>query len=693
MIDPYAPCLCGSGKRVKWCCQKAIAPLSKILELLEAKEPQKALDMLEKSKPEFGEPGYHACLRAHILMGMGNLGEAEDLLDKTVKEYPKYGFSHDLLADLFMSTMQTAAAVSRARTALSLYPPEAVEHRVNCLIKIGDCQIVMGKPVAAWAAWQQAAKLSPEHAGVQERLDHFKSDPVLPNFVKHGTLLRSPDELNVFNADRRSRWDECLSKDMEWQLEDLAETFEYLAKDDPSDTAAWFNLGLVAAWLGENVKAVEAFDHFVAQENDFESAANAWDLCELLRSGDGCDAIANDFDHTVIFRLVRPEEFSAMFGKCRRMVVVPREGEKPDIYWLNQPMTELGPDSKLIVKPTRRIARVAGGNGHLAFYCATAEDADDVIAAVNAEFGSTIEFTERNAYPARLGSIDNEPGTYLPSDLKDAATVEKFLNERTRIYFEEVWINRPLKSLSGLSPINANQRPLDRKKLEGVIRFRERLFLIRPGDYDFGRLRNKLGLESKRRADDDPKIRDISALSVQELVKLVPSELTDDELLLAYRAANSLDAPRTALQFGEEIVGRDSLAGKIDGSAVYRRIVNDKLEHNYKSGLAELIEKAIAYDKRHYGGDNLAELRVLQARARLLEGNTEAACDLFKELADKDPSNLGLLAGVVEKLLSAGIYKKAHEFAQLGYDRALASRQKDFQEQFRDYLSASARRL
>src|SRR4029079_3258644 len=62
--------------------------------------------------------------------------------------------------------------------------------------------------------------------------------------------------------------------------------------------------------------------------------------------------------------------------------------------------------------------------------------------------------------------------------------------------FEETWVNQPLKSLLGKTPIDAAADPVLRKRLRGVVRFVEDCAAAGPIRlYDFNRLRAKLGFD------------------------------------------------------------------------------------------------------------------------------------------------------------------------------------------------------
>ena len=96
--------------------------------------------------------------------------------------------------------------------------------------------------------------------------------------------------------------------------------------------------------------------------------------------------------------------------------------------------------------------------------------------------------------------------------LKRAEDSAQRVLEHVQKHYEETWIHRPRRSLSGNTPVDAAAHPTLRKHLRGVIQFVQDC--ARGGmiaDYDFDRLRRKLGLleSADRRSRRRPHRRDV----------------------------------------------------------------------------------------------------------------------------------------------------------------------------------------
>src|SRR5262249_34772185 len=76
-----------------------------------------------------------------------------------------------------------------------------------------------------------------------------------------------------------------------------------LTKANPDDAAAWYNLGLARAWIGDNRGALEALGEHVQRQKDETKAADAWALAEVVRLGQGMEDQADYIEHSVFFQI------------------------------------------------------------------------------------------------------------------------------------------------------------------------------------------------------------------------------------------------------------------------------------------------------------------------------------------------------------------------------------------------------
>lgn len=692
--DPYGLCPCGSGKKLKWCCGALIEELEKAASLIHGNQPESALKILDKLLQKGANPAYVRTLRAQAAGAVQGMDEAFKEIESTIADFPEFALAREVRGDLLYVTADMTEALDAYRDAQSHYPPEATDHHARALFKIGNCHNLQGRPLAAWAAWQRAMKLVPNYGPAASAIDNFiTQNEVLPSKVRRGLYLKSPDEFALFNEDRRVQWDKALSGERDWHLEDVIAAFEVLVENDKHDAAAWYNLAIACAWAGENARAIEALDEYVQLETDFEAAAEAWDLCEILRVGFGAEEYSDILLHVAVYEIVDVQEFTNITRTCGQIIAMGPTPQESTIFWADRPFNR-HEDASLIQVQPKLVAEVHVQGPVLELVATSEENLRQATSSFESVLQNAVRRTGGYQQPGTLDRMDREAIDTLTTRRASPEALAQSAPEHVGRYFEEEWLHRPLKSLGNLAPIDAAQSDRMKSKLEGVVRFRERNFARYGIPYNFDRLRNKLGLEPHEVLPPDAMVvNDVTGYSVAQLAELQPAELDDDDLVKAYQTACRLDAPATSLNFAVEIVRRDSIADKIDAISVFRRIIQDKLERSQVQKAFELVDEAEAYDQRHYERRNAASIGALRARCLIGAGESDKAVELLRNLVDQNPDNLQLVAQAIENMFSLGQYDSAQQLAKLGLERAEALRNGDFQGQFREYLEEASARV
>lgn len=699
-FDPYASCPGGCGKKAKWCESDTIEELAAVADLVQHEQYDQALRTVDKligKRPHNDCIGAHlACVHAQLLMSNRRYEEGFASLEETIERYPNQFTPHEAKANFMVLFDSLPEALEEYRTALSLCPADSKERLAALHGKMGECQLSLGRPLAAWAEWRTALKVQPGFIVADQAIDRFiKQNHLLSNQVRLGLPLRSPDELALFNDQRRIKWEEALKADEAWHVDDLVMAFEYLAHDDKNDSAAWYNLGLAYAWRGDNVRSLEAFDHYLTLEKNPEVGAEVVDLCELLRIAPELLSESDFANYAVAYQVVNPEVFIDRFQKSRQIFAIPTQNGGQIIHLLDKEMTQGDGAVPILGGPPRQIAMLIPGQDFLQLVSSS----EDKLAKAKAEIekigGDALKRDAEGPVWGGIESLDDEPFLVVPQPgLSDEQRNANLLTAIQR-YFEEEWIQRPLKSLRGLSPLDASQSSAAKVRIDGVLRFRERSFARYQTPYNFDRLRNKLGLATvsegevaERPADDSATT--VSALSTQQLAGLEPSSLDDDGLAAAYRSALSLGIPQTAVKFAKELASRGAYSDDVDVAGLYRRLIHDALDHKRVAEAKEWLEKGQSIVA---GYPELAVVLDAEgARVHLLDGDVDTALASYERLLDAHPDKLEPIARGVESMLSRGAFAAAQTLAEKGLAQAEEQRSRDYQSQFKEYLKeASAR--
>ena len=355
---------------------------------------------------------------------------------------------------------------------------------------------MLNRPVAARAALERCAHYMPASAEIRSQLEgEFGPDGPYPAAAYKKYAFR-PTAKPVTESAATGR------------LSDARKAFEDLTQLTPDDPAAWFNLGVVLAWLSELPKAVAALARSIELETDDRRAEEAGALAEVLRCGHGMENETDHVAHSFVMPIRDPQPVQRLLqaysqsGKLRGVRASRESGMVMGMLVEEMPSL-LAVGAVNLARVTARmvigqgVIRLTGGNRD-----AVAKEADDMRTALQLAVEQPAEGTS----PLMFGEVVRE-ALAEPSGSGDEAALEAKLREHAAHYFESAWIHKPLKALSGNTPVDAVGSKVLRKHAFGVVKFLEDCMasvqphkqvgeqLIPIEVYNFDNLRHKLGLE------------------------------------------------------------------------------------------------------------------------------------------------------------------------------------------------------
>jgi tetratricopeptide (TPR) repeat protein len=423
------------------------------------------------------------------------------------------------------------------------------------------------RPLAAWSSWQRALRRDPGLTAAEQALATLESAADLPEAARSVYRLRQPDD-----PARRPAWDHRLkAMSAEGQdLEAMADAFGRLAAESPSDPAAWYNRALCLAWLGSNREAIACLDRVAELEAGpaFDRAVEAGLLAEVLRQGDGAEALADDLRFACILDW-QPRDTAELLAEFPELQRVPtphvpgvEPGPAPDIEvfeWLDRRIPDHAEADRLTRAGDLPVALASAYVGRSAGTLRLSSPRVETLRQIEELLLARIELghrtIRREASPLPFPFLDADVWTVrVPSGL-DPAHVDQLMREWVEHYQESEWIHRERQGLGGLSPLGAAREarrgdPVLRARLTAVVNFREQLGR-RPSalrlyqGYPFDRLRRRLGLDPSDPGATDP--TDLSCAGPTELDALEPAALDDHRLAEAVASAVGLrDDERTA---------------------------------------------------------------------------------------------------------------------------------------------------
>lgn len=698
-IDQYSPCPCGSGKKFKWCCQPISAQIDKAMRLDAEGQHDVALRHMEELRAEHASNPEVWGRYAQLLYNNQKVEEAEAALEKAFAINPRYPFGYLLRGIFRMQEGEVAGALLLFRKAAEYFDPDARGFLGQVHASIFECEMKMNRPQAALAALKTAIHLIPDDELVKAKEGIFGAESQLPESARSEYQFKSPPA--SISSERRKLWDETLSKLSDARLTTAAAAFESLTASDPEDLAAWYNLGLVRAWLGDNQKAIEALEEYVTREPDEASAVAAWTLVEVLRFGRGMEDSADFLSHNTVCHIRDPQSlfnFLNTWQQEGRLVAVQVEEKQGVVHGIvldkQGGLVQAGGAS---TQPASLAAYfIIMGAATLRLWGTNASALSRAFQELAQRAGPSLGEGRHGRSPAGFNDVVSEAIVFPPHAL-DEESARRMVQEGFQRFYEDKWIHQPLKSLKGSAPVDAAGHPVLRKKLLGVIKLLEECashYAAQP--YEFDRLRRKLGLlQTDAPATSTPAEApaDLSSLSTAELAVLNVDQLSNDQLDQAHRAALKLDAQELASHFAQNLLARPAQSGQRDRYAPHNYLVQRSLKEGNLDAALDLVDQGEKFDCEHNEGRRRNDYELRRGQVLTRRGEFDAARDTFERLIGRVPAETRYRATAAEAMLSARQGPSALKFAEEGLAKAREKNDRDSEQHFMELVQAARKQV
>jgi len=733
-LEPYVSCPCGSGKKFKWCCAAFYGTVERAFELERVNQHEAASTTFkELVKTHADKPsvwGYYA----QFLYNAGQREEAEEAVSQALKLNPNFGMAHFLRAQFRENEGELIGALLLYRKAAEGYDPEAHDSLTNVYVKIYQHEFMLNRPVASRAALERVVHYQPADADIRAQLES--------EFGDEGQLPLAARKKYIFRPTAKPVSTELATG----KFGDARKAFEQLTALTPDDPAAWFDLGIVLAWLGEQPKAVEALLKSIDLETDDRRAEEAGALVEVLRCGQGMEADANFLSHGYTMVIRDPNAVMSMlqsWSKAGRLRNV-RPNQETGV--LVATVVEELPSLLSVGSGTyaRVAARLLVANGviHVAHPNreSVARVADDIRTALQL----AVEGPQDSTRSTPFGDVVLE-AIAQPVQTSDVNAAEARLRDYAKNFFENIWIHRPLKGLADNSPLDAVGSSILRKRVFGIVKFVEDCTvavtphkqigeeLVPIEIYKFDALRHKLGLEyiaadppkvnvpaeppptapvaapapieAKAQEADSPPAenepapkpavpaapakRDIAALNAGELAGLDVAALSVDELEQAMRAAVGLKAHELAAAFAQAGVAKPFDAAKADRYVLYSAAITGASAMGEYLKAVELAEQGEKYDAEHNGGTRAVDFSLKKAQVFVKMKDADRAVTAFDAVIAKHPDEGKFYTTAAEEMLRLKSGPKALHFAERGLAKAQEAGNRDLEGHCQELIAAA----
>jgi tetratricopeptide (TPR) repeat protein len=689
MIEPYASCPCGSGKKFKWCCQLIYAGIQQAEDLYHADQHETALKTINQVCEKHPDQPHAWGKKAEMLARLGQIDACEEALEKAFSLNSSYGFGLMLRARIRFNEGEVAGGLLLARKAADAYSLEAKEDLSQLQRLIFQAEWHFRRPVAARAALEQALALEPTDEEARQILEGlFGPEGGQPEAARRRYSLLTPPE------SRRRVYTSAFAS-TEPRLTSMASAYAALAQHDAGDATAWYNLAICRAWLGDNKAALEALEPYIEKAEKDEDAAAAAALGEVLRCGAGMDDQCDYAQHAILYQVRDLHPVQALLQEwLESKRLIPRQSNEEGE--LNALILELSTSGLVTVggaaADTGRLAgelRIQGPMFQV--HCPVEDTYNRLKEELRTKLRLSLTDLKTARVPPSFPTILAEAVLLFgkPPDSEEVAR-QRMADHASR-FFEDTWIKRPRKSLSNIAPVDAAGSARLRRKLAGIIDFHQQCAAISAQNlYDFDQLRRKLGLVSAPAAPAGT-VGDITAMGAAELSALKPESLADEQLEQAYQAAYRLDAQELAGHFAQAMVARPTQPGKADRFPYVSFLVTKALAEGDTDAALSLIDEGTRIDCESNEGRRRDDYELRRANVHVKRGEAEQAEDVFGRLIQRSPRNFKVRGQAAEAMLQLKQPAKARKFAEEGAAEARKANDRDADNYLNDLASAAKR--
>lgn len=736
-LDPYSSCPCGSGKKFRFCCSPYFGQVEKAFDQERAGQHDAALTTIrDLTTAHPAQPpvwGYYAQFLYNAAGGQPTEAEgqkmaeqAEEALGKALQLDPNFGMAHFLKGQFRQNEGELIGALMLFRKAADCYAPDAVDHLSHVYEQIFRNEMMLNRPVAARAALERAVRFAGNDPEARQQFDALFGDASrLPACARKAYTLR-PTAKKVADAAATGKF------------ADARAAYEKLTQVTPGDPAAWFNLGLVLAWVGEQPKAVEALAKSVELETDDHRAEEAAALAEVLRCGHGMEADADELEHGFLFPIRDPQPVMGWLRgmeQARRLlgVQVNEEAGSVSAMVVEELPSLLAVGSTTLARVT---AKMTIGQGVIRVWHPDADAAARVADALRTGVGLAVEQPVPTTTPVNFADVALDALAY-PTQAADLAHAEEKLREHAKHYFEDRWAHRPRKSLGGNTPLDAVGSSLLRKRVFGAVKFVGDCFagaspqkrvngkVETVAVYDFADLRHKLGLEYvsappphvdvppdpepviPARGADSPrspgqqggdaprppestlKPRAIPDMNAAELGGLDRAALSVDELEQAMLAGLKLAARELAVAFARAGVAKPFDPAAPDRYPLYATAITGAAAEGDLAAAVALAEQGAKYDAEHNNAGRANEFGLRKAQLYAKQKDAGKAAAEFDALVDRNPDEGRYYTAAAEEMLRLKDGPRARTYAERGLATARRTGNRDLEGHCAELVEAA----
>ncbi|MDA1054925.1 MAG: hypothetical protein O3C40_31260 [Planctomycetota bacterium] len=659
-LDPYQPCPCGSGNKVKFCCSKDITTeLDKIIRAVQGEQRASALDHLHKLIADKGARNALLAVKADVQLSLGQFDDADATIDEFLAASPDNPVALSLSAIHACSKNDLESAIEDLQQAMEHLDGLLAPSVYGAIGVVAQTLLQSGDVLAARGHLLMQAGLAGDQDENPIRL------LMRINMLREVPLLLKQDYMYA-DCPAGVAWAEDFEAAKKLALRGAwiaaCEALDVLEEQYPGQAAILRNIAILSGWVGQRDEAVVAWKKY-AQLTDvpLDEAVEAEALAQMLDPAAEVDEIDSV---SLIYTVSDTEKLMELCLSDKRVSRMPvdlselsAEGEPPPkaAFWLlDKPVPETGTDltreaipnvlGEMYVfgKRTDRDARI-----EFTILC------DDAFVAAKAALTEVLgEFVSGSPTEEVIGQVPKVTAALtwrwrLPEDTSPAKRRELVTQQRREVMLNR-WPELTLKTLGGKTPREAAGDPAGKIATLAAILLLELGNDQNGSEFDFNELRQALNLPT--RDTIDPAGIEALKISIVQIPLLDVAKLSDEDLLMLYRRVVLKHASESIRHLAKEVLHRGSLNGKVDKNETYDLLIRTAVD----------VDDALSYvaDAKKTAADagvSPARWLLAELSIRLSRADTAECQKLVQTIQTRHMQEPGVAQGLYEILVSYGI--------------------------------------
>lgn len=540
-LDPYSLCPCGSGKKLKFCCQAIAEEMERIGRLIEDNQLRAALKQLEALDKRQPNNEWITTTRALVLIESHEAMAARDVLRPWLAAHPESDFATVLYA---MAELQ-AEGYDAAKKAVQRAYQKGAKKFPGLISGLAETvALVMlsrGQPMAA----RESLSLALRFASESERQNIFMRLLELDNEQDILYPLRSMHPLPAIEvpAEHDKDYKRAVKLALIGCWDMAADQYAVLAEKLPDVAALTQAAGLCRAWDGDGARAAQDLHRAAAKLADFPVAVECETIAQLFNLSESKEThaiLAHDAEVASVSRLL------STLDEQDRLVRVPPPQERPQASLVPSALYQVLDRSKHAEQDAANLSleSVANVLAQVVIYDAQHDQParlvisgmggpsfDAALEQVKSLAGDQLVWSTEppeavNETPQELDLFHWQWSLPPKTPLGKRQSLER---EQWRRVLTDRWPNQPQAALGGKSPRDAAGDPALRTQLTAAVYVLDAICARRRHALDVPAMLASLGLEPLPVLTLAPDVVP-NSLSLMQLHRLTPSSLTDNQL-------------------------------------------------------------------------------------------------------------------------------------------------------------------